>query len=191
MEYQSSTHPELTIPLILQTIINMIITSGGLTTTGIFRVAAKMSDVSSLRLRLETGHGSYVGNGIETIDPHIPACLLKLWLTELIEPLIPSEYYIALTQHSQDWGVIEKILAEFPPMNRKCLYYIINFLQLVMKEEDNKMNAHNIAIVMSPTICRAPIVKLEDVIHQTSTEAELCGTLLNHMPCLIPIFSFK
>lgn len=27
------------------------------------------------------------------IDPNIPSSLLKLWLRELAEPLIPSEYY--------------------------------------------------------------------------------------------------
>lgn len=33
------------------------------------------------------------GLKILTTDPNIPSSLLKLWLRELSEPLIPAEYY--------------------------------------------------------------------------------------------------
>lgn len=39
------------------------------------------------------------------LDPNIPSSLLKLWLRELSEPLIPSEFYdscIAIGQRMDD-----------------------------------------------------------------------------------------
>jgi len=192
MELQIQILPDLTIPLILHTMVNLIISTGGLTTTGIFRVAAKMSDVSTLRFRLESSQGAPLEKDgfLESLDPHIPACVLKLWLTEILEPLVPSEYYMEVTQHSKDWETLNRIISEFfPPANRNCLYYLINFLQIVMKE-DNKMNAYNLAIVISPTLCRAPIfINIENLMNQKSIETEFCCTLLNNMPCMNPIFS--
>jgi len=188
MELQTHTHPDLSIPLILQTIIHLIISEGGLTSTGIFRVAAKVSDVSALRLRLETSRGAPFPTE-EPSDPNIPACLLKLWLSEIDEPLVPRESYSTVIQHCKDWETLEITISEFPESNRHCLYYIINFLQLVIKE-DNKMNAQNIAIVMSPTLCRSPIESdnIDNLVRKTSIEAEFCCTLLNNMPCVYPIF---
>jgi len=126
MELQNRNHPDLPVPLILQTMIHMIISAGGLITTGIFRVTAKTSEISALRLRLESSHGVPIEE-VGPLDPHVPACLLKLWLTELNEPVIPTEHYTVVTQHSTDWETIEKIIGEFPKSHRNCLYYIINF----------------------------------------------------------------
>jgi len=187
MEIQKQTHPKLEIPLVLRTLIDLIIITGGITSIGIFRITAKMSDIFSLRLQLEESHGEPL-HDILIIDPNIPACTLKLWLTEIYKPLIPSELYFELMKYSGNWEKLEKIIHEaFPVGHRNSLYYIINFLQRVTKE-DNKMNMQNLAVVISPAICRCPATDMLSFVSQTVMETEFCYTLLNNMPCIYPIF---
>jgi len=148
-----------------------------------------LSDIFSLRSQLEESHGEPL-HDILILDPNIPACTFKLWLTEISQPLIPSGLYFELMKNSKNWDLLEKIINEsFPVVNRKSLYYIINFLQRVTKEEEtNKMNRQNMAIVLSPALCRCPTTDMLTFVSQTVAETGFCYTLLNHMPCVYPIF---
>jgi len=186
MELQLQLHPKLQIPVILRTLIDSIITSGGLTSVGIFRVNANKSEIYDLRSQLEDSHGEPLLD-ILLDDPNVPACLLKLWLSELHTPIIPAEFYYDLIKNAKHWDTLEKIIMQFPDTYRYCLYYIINFLQRVITE-DNKMNAQNIAIVISPNLCRCPTSDVVQMMQQTSMETEFCCTLLKYMPCVNAIF---
>jgi len=184
MEYQKDTYPDLEIPVILKTLIDLIIVSGGLTTVGIFRVAAQHDEITSLRIKLEESHGELFPG---VLDPNVPACVLKIWLSEILRPIVPVDHYYPITQHCKDWTILESIIQDFPPVHRSCLYYLFNFLQRVIKEE-NKMNTQNIALVISPTLCRCPIGNPLLAVRQTILESEFCATLLTHLPNLYPIF---
>jgi len=185
MDFQKDTHPDLEIPIVLKTIIDLIIVSGGLISTGIFRVAAQHDEITMLRLKLEESHGQPI-SGI--LDPNVPACVLKLWLSEILKPIIPAENYYAITDNAKDWDYIQSVIQNyFPIHNRNCLYYLFNFLQRVMKEE-NKMNAQNIALVISPNLCRCPSSDPLLAVKQTMMESEFVVTLLNNLPNFYPIF---
>jgi hypothetical protein len=188
MDFQKSSHPKLDIPLVLRTLIDLIIISGGLNSLGIFRIGAQMSEVISLRKQLEESHGEPL-HEILILDPNIPACTLKLWLTEIYKPLIPSELYLELMKNSKHWENLQRMIQEsFPATQRNSLYYLINFLQRITQETDNKMDKQNMAIVISPALCRCPATDIMSLVSQTVVETELCFTLLNHMPCVYPIF---
>uniref|UniRef100_A0A6B2L1N0 Rho-GAP domain-containing protein n=1 Tax=Arcella intermedia TaxID=1963864 RepID=A0A6B2L1N0_9EUKA len=183
MEYQKTTHPDLMVPIVLQTLIQLIIDHGGLETVGIFRVAAQVDELAELKKNLEISKGETVP-GVN--DPNVPACLLKLWLSEIRFPLIPTEFYTVMTQNCKDWATLERILTSFPILYSTTLVYLVNFLQKVIQSE-NKMTAANVAIVISPTLCRCPVTDTFLVMQQTMLESELCVTLLKNMP---PIFPF-
>jgi len=183
MEYQKQSFPNLEIPVIVKTLIDLIIQSGGLTSIGIFRVTPQLDEISKLRVKLEESHGGPIPMVDPELDPNVSACLLKVWLAEIIKPLIPTEYYHAVTNSSKDWPSLEKIIHSFPTIYRNTLYYLINFLQRVVKE-DNKMNEHNISIVISPTLCRCPIIDTTQLMKQTVIESEFCLTVLKNLPCV-------
>jgi hypothetical protein len=73
------------IPKILPFLTEAILKLGGQKSEGIFRVPGDTEMVTELKLRLEKGNYSLEG----ITDTMVPASLLKLWLRELDNPLIP------------------------------------------------------------------------------------------------------
>lgn len=59
----------------------------GLSTEGIFRVPADMEEVNSVKCRFDQWEM------VLCSDCHTAASLLKLWLRELYEPLVPDDFY--------------------------------------------------------------------------------------------------
>jgi hypothetical protein len=115
-------------------------------------------------------------------DPNIPGSLLKLWLRELSEPLIPNMFYDACVEIGK--GEITKpanevlkeakeIIASIPgniynniEINQKVVKYMIAFLQEVAKQENQtitKMTPANIAMVFAPNFLRCPVDDLSTI----------------------------
>jgi len=177
MENQKDRFPDLQVPIVLKTLVELVIASGGLTAIGIFRVAAQANEITELRRQLEDSHGEFVPN---VIDPHVPACLLKLWLSELRFPVIPVEFYQEVTTNCRDWQKLELTIQKFPPENKNTLTFLVNFLQRIAQEE-NKMDIKNLAIVISPTLCRCPCSDPLLAMKQTIIESEVIVCLLSNM----------
>jgi hypothetical protein len=64
-------------------------------------------------------------------DPHIITALLKLWLRELEEPVIPEDLYNEALQASRAPEASCALVQRLPPTERYVLIYIIGFLQYV------------------------------------------------------------
>lgn len=86
MELQVESHPNLKIPRIVVVLSEAVSNLGGVDVEGIFRVPGDTEQVNELRIRLDTGDYN-----ITIDDPNTPASLLKLWLRELEEPLVPVD----------------------------------------------------------------------------------------------------
>eukprot|EP00742_Colponemidia_sp_Colp-10_P001609 GILJ01001728.1.p1 GENE.GILJ01001728.1~~GILJ01001728.1.p1 ORF type:complete len:613 (-),score=87.26 GILJ01001728.1:2044-3882(-) len=141
------------IPHILMKLIETVERTGGLTTEGLFRVAADAERMAEVRRHLETG--SYAV--LESIsDSHIPANLLKLWLRELEEPLIPFDMYSQCIRTANKTSTdLKSIMVLLPDLNRSVLVYLFRFLSRVAENQSiNKMGAENLAVVFSPNILR-------------------------------------
>ena len=89
MEIQAQQNQPEVLPKILIFLVDAILKLKGYKTEGIFRVPGDIEQVSDLRNRIEKGNFDL--SGIK--DPHVPSSLLKLWLRELAEPLIPTNKY--------------------------------------------------------------------------------------------------
>jgi hypothetical protein len=107
MRTQSRMHPQAELPVILTTLIEAIKTlrvrvavarslscslthprarSQGPETEGIFRISANKSEIDAMHRAFDAGNYE-----VKSASPHAPAGLLKEWLRELAEPLIPDE----------------------------------------------------------------------------------------------------
>ena len=103
-------------------------------------------------------------------DCHTAASLLKIWLRDLYEPLIPDAFYdecIALAVNLDKDSVTKpekaKRLAAFvtrlPELNALVLMYLIRFLQLFAQTSVSiatKMDDNNLATVFAPNVLRCP-----------------------------------
>jgi hypothetical protein len=141
------------VPIILPFLADGILALGGTKSEGIFRIPGDGDIVSELKIRIERGY--YNLEGVD--DPHVPASLLKLWLRELCDPLVPTELYNDCVACSRDPEACVQMVARLPTYNRRVMLFVISFLQLFLDEKVQsitKMTAPNLALVMAPNLLR-------------------------------------
>lgn len=150
---QERNYPHMQVPIILPFLADGILALGGTKSEGIFRVPGDSDAVSELKLRIDKGF--YSLDGVE--DPNVLASLLKLWLRELCDPLIPDELYNDCITNARDPSACVQIVRRLPTINRRVVLFVISFLQLFFDDKVlsvTKMTAPNLALVMAPNLLR-------------------------------------
>ncbi|KAG5351861.1 hypothetical protein C0989_004684 [Termitomyces sp. Mn162] len=150
---QERKYPQQRVPIILPFLADGILALGGLKAEGIFRIPGDADSVSELKLRIDRGY--YTTDGVN--DPHVLASLMKLWLRELCDPLVPEEMYNECITSSKDASACVQIIERLPTINRRVVLFVISFLQLFLEEKVQsltKMTPSNIALVMAPNLLR-------------------------------------
>jgi len=177
MKLQTESHSDQTIPLILPFLTEAVLQLNGKSSEGIFRVPGEQDDVIDLRLRIETGR--YNLDGIK--DPNVPASLVKFWLRDLTDPVIPTELYDSCIRNSEDLNQCLEILMSIPQLNRKVLLFMIRFLQEFVDPEvskKTKMTVHNLAMVFAPNFLRCPTDSLTLIFENSKYEIAFLRTLI-------------
>ncbi|KAI8899150.1 Rho GTPase activation protein [Globomyces pollinis-pini] len=176
------------LPVVLTFLVDNIVKLEGHRSEGIFRVPGDAEGVSDLRCRIEKNDYNFD----HITDPNIPSSLLKLWLRELEEPLIPAEYYsacITVGQMLDDkekaegaykaaWDIVENL----PDINAGVCKYMIGFLKMVGKPENQpvtKMSPANIAMVFAPNFLRCPSDNPVVIFENTKFEQAFLKTLIS------------
>jgi len=135
-------------------------------TEGIFRIPADFEEVLSLKSRFDQWEV------VLCRDSHTAASLLKTWLRELYEPLIPDHFYdecIALAVNLDKESVsisdserakrLTALVSRLPDLTALVLMYLIRFLQLFAQSQIyqiTKMDDSNLATVFAPNFLRCP-----------------------------------
>lgn len=133
MALQRDRFPLRELPWIQTTLTHQVLVRGGTLTEGIFRVSADADEVSALKScldRFEDGAILAVSQ-----DAHAPASLLKLWVRELYEPLIPDSFYVECVSMRHDdpkasAAIVAALVDRLPDLNRRVLCHLIHFLQV-------------------------------------------------------------
>ncbi|KAJ8014055.1 hypothetical protein DPEC_G00036280 [Dallia pectoralis] len=158
----SSTAP--LVPLLVQQCVRFI-QQHGLTEEGLFRMPGQTNHVRELQDAFDCGEKPLLDS---TTDVHTVASLLKLYLRELPEPVVPFNKYTdflvtaQLLAKDQEEGIRELAgqVKTLPQVNYNLLRYICRFLDEVQSHSgENKMSVQNLATVFGPNILRP---KLED-----------------------------
>ncbi|KIJ19117.1 hypothetical protein PAXINDRAFT_8468 [Paxillus involutus ATCC 200175] len=153
MRLQERNYPKEKIPIILPFLADGILALGGTKCEGIFRVPGDSDLVSELKLRIDRGY--YTLENVD--DPHVLASLLKLWLRELLDPLVPEELYNDCINAASDPPSCVDLIRRLPTINRRVVLFIVSFLQLFLEEKvlaSTKMTAANMALVLAPNLLR-------------------------------------
>lgn len=127
-----------------------------------------------MKLRIDKGY--YTHEGVD--DPNVLASLLKLWLRELLDPLVPDEMcvfppllagvdcawvltpigrYNDCITHAHDPDACVAVVSRLPTINRRVVLFIVSFLQIFLDERISKitkMTSANLALVMAPNLLR-------------------------------------
>ncbi|KAL7754482.1 Lipase 5 [Sorochytrium milnesiophthora] len=179
MRVQAREYPNLQVPRILPFLASAVISLQGCATEGIFRVPGDADQITELRLRIEKNR--YDLKGI--VDPNVPAGLLKYWLRDLADPLIPTEFYERCITCADRVDTALQLVEELPTHNRLVAQYMIRFLQIVgdpANTPKTKMTVANIAMVFAPNFLRCPSDNPAQIFENTKHEQTFLRTLIQH-----------
>nr|GAT57728.1 Rho GTPase-activating protein 39 isoform 2 [Mycena chlorophos] len=179
---QERTYPSQKVPIILPFLADGILALGGTKSEGIFRVPGDGDSVSELKLRIDKGY--YTLDGVD--DPHVLASLMKLWLRELCDPLVPDELYNECIMASKDPAACLGIVERLPTINRRVVLFMVSFLQLFLEDKVQavtKMTPANLALVMAPNLLRSNSESMAVVFTNAQFEQLFVYNLLLHLNC--------
>ncbi|KAI8845296.1 hypothetical protein BJ741DRAFT_587538 [Chytriomyces cf. hyalinus JEL632] len=188
---KDSAGRKLALPRILLFLTDSILSLDGCNTEGIFRVPGDIDLVNDLRITLERGKYDLK----DITDPHVPSSLLKLWLRELAEPLIPATLYddcieigreaMAMDSEENVGDLAYELLAELPDINHRVALYMIKFLKVVAEKKNlskTRMTHANIALVFAPNFLRCPSDNPMIIFENTKYEQSFIRVLLTNEP---------
>ncbi|XP_029312088.1 rho GTPase-activating protein 22 isoform X2 [Cottoperca gobio] len=163
VQYEKKFGPRLA-PLLVEQCVDFI-RDRGLDEEGLFRMPGQANLVKELQEAFDCGDKPLFDSNT---DVHTVASLLKLYLRELPEPVIPFSKYedfltcAQLLAKDEEEGVQElgRQVNTLPLPNYNLLTYICKFLDEVQSHcGENKMGVQNLATVFGPNILRP---KMED-----------------------------
>lgn len=199
MKYQKSIpHAAgLDVPLIVPVLLKHIADTGGFYSEGIFRISASSEELSMTRKQLERGDYNL---STSDLSPHVSAALLKSWLRDLSNPLLPYASYekcIALgavenfneKTNPAHVEMIKNIIKELPPINQKTIAILFTFLKMLLAPECvevTRMNVHNLSLVFSPGLLRSESTDPHKMLRDTKYASLAVQRLLEYFPNNFP-----
>ncbi|XP_059179780.1 rho GTPase-activating protein 22 isoform X2 [Centropristis striata] len=159
MLYENQCGPQRLVPVLVEQCV-CFIREHGLEEEGLFRAPGQTNHVRELQDAFDRGEKPVFDS---TTDVHTVASLLKLYIRELPEPIIPFSKYTQFLSCAQlltkdkAMGIIElgKQVKSLPQVNYNLLTYICKFLDEVQSHSnENKMSVQNLATVFGPNILR-------------------------------------
>ncbi|XP_034993376.2 rho GTPase-activating protein 22 isoform X2 [Zootoca vivipara] len=171
-------------PLLVEQCVDFI-REHGLAEEGLFRMPGQANLVKELQDSFDSGEKPLFDSNT---DVHTVASLLKLYLRELPEPVIPFaryEDFLSCGQLlSKDKGEGTQELARhvrsLPQANYNLLKYICKFLDEVQSHSShNKMSVQNLATVFGPNILRPQVEDPLAIMEGTSLVQHLMTALIS------------
>ncbi|XP_043967945.1 rho GTPase-activating protein 25 isoform X1 [Gambusia affinis] len=181
-----------TVPILVQKCAEFII-KHGLEEEGIFRLPGQDNAVKQFRDAFDAGERPSFPSDT---DVHTVASLLKLYLRELPEPVVPwSQYQDFLdctnlldTRSKEGWEKLEQQVALLPRANYNVLSYVCRFLFQVQQHSDvNKMNVENLATVMGINLLKPQLEDPMTVMKATPQIQNLMRVMIKQHETLFPV----
>ncbi|XP_007233632.3 rho GTPase-activating protein 22 isoform X1 [Astyanax mexicanus] len=190
VQFEKKFGPRLA-PLLVEQCVDFI-REQGLDEEGLFRMPGQANLVKELQDAFDCGDKPQFDSNT---DVHTVASLLKLYLRELPEPVIPFCKYddflscaqILAKDEEEALQQLWQQVKTLPPANFNLLKYICKFLDEVQSHSmQNKMSVQNLATVFGPNILRP---KMEDpvaIMEGTSLVQHLMTVLISKHDQLYP-----
>ncbi|XP_056616668.1 rho GTPase-activating protein 22 isoform X1 [Triplophysa dalaica] len=183
VQFERKFGPRLA-PLLVEQCVDFI-REQGLKEEGLFRMPGQANLVKDLQDAFDCGDKPLFDSNT---DVHTVASLLKLYLRELPEPVIPFNKYedfltcAQLLVKDEEVGLNELVMQvnTLPQANYNLLKYICKFLDEVQSHSaENKMSAQNLATVFGPNILRPKLEDPVSMMEGTSQVQQLMTVLIS------------
>ncbi|XP_055650506.1 rho GTPase-activating protein 24 isoform X1 [Falco biarmicus] len=178
-------------PMLVEQCVDFI-RQRGLKEEGLFRLPGQANLVKELQDAFDCGEKpSFDSN----TDVHTVASLLKLYLRELPEPVIPYAKYedflscAKMLSKEEETGLKElvKQVKSLPAVNYNLLKYICRFLDEVQSYSGvNKMSVQNLATVFGPNILRPKVEDPLTIMEGTVVVQQLMSVMISKHDELFP-----
>ncbi|KAF8443429.1 hypothetical protein BGX38DRAFT_1271947 [Terfezia claveryi] len=129
---------------------------------GIFRLSGSAKRIKDLQNIFNTPEKYGKGLDWTGYTVHDAAAVLRRYLNQLPEPIIPLEYYdkfrAPLSLPPADAiRVYKRLIVDLPPLNRQLLLYILDLLAVfASKSEQNLMTSQNLSAIFQPGLISHP-----------------------------------
>lgn len=148
---------------------------------GIFRLSGSAKRIKDLQTVFNSPDRYGKGLDWTGYTVHDAANILRRYLNQLPEPIIPLEFYerfrqplrashaalgpdgeiqprdLTMEEHTTAVRAYQKLITELPPLNRQLLLYILDLLAVFASKSDlNRMPAANLAAIFQPGIISHP-----------------------------------
>ncbi|KAL1773513.1 FAM13B isoform X1 [Sigmodon hispidus] len=182
-ELQQGGHPDNEVPFIVRHVVDYIEEHGGLEQQGLFQVNGNAETVEWLRQRYDSGEEVDL---VKEADVPSAISLLRFFLQELPEPVIPGSLHSHLMQLSQDYNNEDKfgrklrfLLQQLPPVNYSLLKFLCRFLANVASHHEEIWSANSLAAVFGPDVFHI-YTDVEDMKEQEIVSRIMAGLLENY-----------
>ncbi|KAM9847320.1 rho GTPase-activating protein 22 [Aulostomus maculatus] len=184
MLYEGQCGPQRQVPVLVEQCV-CFIREHGLEEEGLFRAPGQTNHVRELQDAFDRGEKPLFDS---TTDVHTVASLLKLYIRELPEPVIPFSKYTQFLSCAQlltkdkEMGITElaKQVKSLPQVNYNLLKYICKFLDEVQSHcNENKMSVQNLATVFGPNILRPRVEDPVTMMEGSSQVQHLMNVLIS------------
>ncbi|XP_074866267.1 protein FAM13B isoform X2 [Carettochelys insculpta] len=182
-ELQQEGQPDNEVPFIVRHVVDYIEEHGGLEQEGLFQVNGNAETVEWLRKRYDNGEDVDL---VKEADVPSAISLLRFFLQELPEPVIPGSLHIHLMQLSQDYNNEDEfgrklrfLLQQLPPVNYSLLKFLCRFLANVASHHEEIWSARSLAAVFGPDVFHI-YTDVEDLKEQEIVSRIMAGLLENY-----------
>uniref|UniRef100_A0A8C7Q463 Family with sequence similarity 13 member B n=1 Tax=Oncorhynchus mykiss TaxID=8022 RepID=A0A8C7Q463_ONCMY len=179
---QQSGQPGQEVPLLVRHIVEYIEEHGRLDLEGLFLVNGNAERVEWLRQRYDSGEEVDLE---KEADLASAVSLLRLFLQELPEPIIPAGMQSHILQLYQDYSSEEELarnmkyfLQQLPQVNYSLLRFLCRFLSSVASLQEESWSVGALAAVFGPDIFHLD-TDVEDLKEQESVSRILAELLEN------------
>ncbi|NXB47042.1 RHG24 protein, partial [Leucopsar rothschildi] len=178
-------------PMLVEQCVDFI-RQRGLKEEGLFRLPGQANLVKELQDAFDCGEKPSFDS---STDVHTVASLLKLYLRELPEPVVPYAKYedflscAKMLSKEEETGLKElvKQVKSLPAVNYNLLKYICRFLDEVQSYSGvNKMSVQNLATVFGPNILRPKVEDPLTIMEGTVVVQQLMSVMISKHEELFP-----
>ncbi|KAI4899290.1 hypothetical protein NFI96_021592 [Prochilodus magdalenae] len=190
MAYEKKLGPRL-VPMLVEKCVEFI-KENALDEEGIFRLPGQENQVKHFREAFDAGERPSFPSDT---DVHTVASLLKLYLRELPEPVVPWTQYQDFLDSSLMLDAttaagrekLEKQISLLPKVNYNLLSYVCRFLFEVQQHSKvNKMSVENLATVMGVNLFKPQVEDAISMMKGTPMIQKVMTVMIRHHELLFP-----